>query len=195
MKKRQLGSSPFNAMDFSNRFSAKSPKSSTIILFKTLYNRYIRTKFPRDNFNRNGVITNDARYLDITNTRLDYKEGFISFIREEVKHDDFVLEVGAGVGVSTIVAARIASKVITYEAADWAVDRLKEHLQINRVDNVEIRHHRVGESGILSASDASESVTPIDSLPDCNVLLLDCEGAEIDISKQYRGRPRAIIVE
>jgi hypothetical protein len=60
---------------------------------------------------------------------------------------------------------------------------------------VSIHHAVVGPAiSLRDDENAAESVSPTD-LPECDVLVLDCEGAEMEILEEMDIRPRNIIVE
>jgi hypothetical protein len=60
-----------------------------------------------------------------------------------------------------------------------------------------VKHAVVGEAiGVYGAADELATlVVPPSELPECDVLELDCEGAEIMILRNMRLRPRVIAVE
>jgi len=112
---------------------------------------------------------------------------------------DRVVIVGGGVGVSTVVAARqvgLTGIVITYEAGIEQVEILNEAIELNEVhEQVYVIHGIVGPAvNVYSSSSDAEVIDPSD-LPECDVLQLDCEGAERVILTNLTIRPRTIIVE
>jgi hypothetical protein len=62
------------------------------------------------------------------------------------------------------------------------------------MDNISVHHAVVAKSSINYGSDGRIAV-PVSQLPECNVLELDCEGAEVDILRELVIQPRMILVE
>lgn len=135
--------------------------------------------------------------------RPEYEQPLLAFLRDYVKQGDHVVIVGGGHGVSAVIAANSAcedGRITVFEASREFVDGIQETLRINGVeDQVRVSHTVVGtvseyaESEYGSADDATV-VSPA-QLPECDVLELDCEGAELNILDDLEIRPRTIIVE
>lgn len=124
-------------------------------------------------------------------------------VLEEIKtmteQGDTVVEIGGGVGVCTLWAAKQVGetgKVITYEAAQMNVEKLNQTIEHNSISNiVELNHAVVGTPvEVWGDSESAEVLAPSD-IPECDVLLLDCEGAEMEIIRNLHDRPGVIIVE
>lgn len=111
--------------------------------------------------------------------------------------DDVVI-VGGGWGVSTVAAAKQVAEsrtVITFEGAREAVEKVQQTVSLSSVDNrVSIRYAVIAEAISLRGTTDAETIPP-EELPDCDVLVLDCEGAEIDILDNMTIRPDVLIVE
>jgi hypothetical protein len=103
--------------------------------------------------------------------------------------------VGGGYGVSTVVAARHAEAVTVYEGgAEWAM-KVDQTASTNEVsDRVIVRNEVVGEANDVYG-ETMGNVIPPEQLPECDVLELDCEGAEEEIINDMGLSPRVIIVE
>lgn len=87
-------------------------------------------------------------------------------------------------------------QVITYEGAVEAADDILDTLQLNDVRKiVTLERAVVGEEISLWGDREDGEIVPPDELPDCDVLVLDCEGAEVVILEEMEIRPRAMIVE
>lgn len=162
-----------------------------------LYNRTIRSYLPRKIASFNGVPVRQPRLFDVTDVRPDYEGALVNGIRTQVKEGDKVVIVGGGWGVSTVVSAQksgLSGSVITYEGGRTEVKRVKETVELSRVDTrVTIVHATVGDQ-IRVYSETSKAVSPRD-LPECDVLVLDCEGAETSILDKMNIQPEKIIVE
>ena len=116
------------------------------------------------------------------------------------KKGDTVIVIGGGMGVSAIVAAQKVGetgRVIIYESNKSAVKNIKNNVELNNVSSVcEVIHGIVG----LVTDDhytlgEKVDLIPVADLQDCDVLEMDCEGAEIEILRHLTIRPRVIIVE
>lgn len=128
-----------------------------------------------------------------------YEEALIKALNTHVKPSDKIVVVGAGIGVTCVIAARNAGpqgSVTCYEGDAAGCGSLLRVAALNGVSNrIQIYHAVVGKAiGVYGNSIASRVVQPID-LPDCDVLELDCEGAEICILNEMTIRPRVIVVE
>lgn len=114
---------------------------------------------------------------------------------------DQVIIIGGGRGVSTVQAARKVGtdgSVTVYEASAQYVELIKQVIKLNEVsDRCIIKHVLVGPGFSIYGDQKSEDVTQIlpQQLPQCDVLELDCEGAEFNILQNMTIRPRIIIVE
>jgi soluble P-type ATPase len=132
-------------------------------------------------------------------------EGALASVhREHTRPGDRVVVVGGGFGVTTVAAARAGASVTVYEASADRLAALRRTLRLNGVDaeRVTLRQAVVGE---LAEAEAAEkglntdvpTVAPAD-LPDCDVLELDCEGAERTVLEGLSAtdsRPRLVAVE
>lgn len=145
-----------------------------------------------------GVWVKDRALLDLTTDDPDYKAGLIDAIHECVDDGDRVELVGLGRGVSTINCLRAgADTVVAYEASAEMIDVARETLRTNYYDGgtVDIRHALVGDSVcVYGAFDDAEMVPPAD-LGVCDVLIMDCEGAEESIVAGLDRWPRHTIIE
>ena len=168
------------------------------------YNNYLRTLLPKRTVKYNGVLVNAGRLADSfipwQSTDIpDYEGGLMRGIREYVDEDDTVVVVGGGWGVSTVVAARYAGssgRVHTFEGAKEAVRMVQETVDKNQVgDQVSVQHAIVAQANSLRGNaDGARIMHPSD-LPECDVLVLDCEGAELDVIEEMDIQPKELIVE
>lgn len=169
-------------------------------LAKRIYDYIIRQYLPYKigGFNQvpvRGVI----RLLDATDEVPEYEESLIESIRSSVKVGDDVIVIGGGYGVSTVVAGRQVrnnGSVQTYEGSSKRLEVLKETITLNGVEDIcTVSHAVVGEAvKLIGNMGDAEAVSP-NQLPDCDVLVLDCEGAESGIIKKMSITPDTIIVE
>jgi hypothetical protein len=163
---------------------------------QTIYDNTIRSRLPRAAKGYNGVVMPHARMLDLAVSRPEYKEGTIGPLRERLRPDDHVVTVGGGFGVSATVAARYGGHVDVFEAAEQLVRAVRETAHHNRVRDAMTVHHAIVAEPIdvYGYLGDAERVGPA-ALPECDVLELDCEGAEAAILDGLDQRPRVIIVE
>lgn len=164
-----------------------------------IYNTFIRPHTPMKIASFNGVPVRGVRLLDATDEFPEYEGPLLDGIRSRVKPNESVVVVGGGRGVSSVVAARQAAlggHVTTYEGGAERLDVARETAVLSRVaDSVSIKHGIVGsEIGIVGDGSEASLVDPGD-LPECDTLILDCEGAELEILESLDQRPRTIIVE
>lgn len=173
-------------------------------LFLEFYNMYVRERLPEKIGMQNGVaVRGPVRLLDRQDVFPEYEAALIAGLRERVNSSDDIVIVGGGRGVSTVAAAHLSGNdgsVLTYEAILENVNKVINTVNLNEVnERVEVVHSIVGKY-----SDSSEDHygTPEDAtliqptdLPDCDVLELDCEGAELNILRQMNINPTDIIVE
>ena len=169
-----------------------------------IYNEIIRPYLPYKISVHNGVAVEDeTRLFDFTDTFPEYEEALISGIRSQVRENDSVTVVGGGLGVSTVVAAEATGRrgsVETFEASENQYNIVRNTVRLNKVEEfVNINHEIVGSFSEYSSESygtaSNAEVIDPSSLPDSDVLVLDCEGAEIEILNDLSHYPRAIIVE
>lgn len=185
------------------RVAAKTPRYVKRRIRRT-WDQIIRPYLPRKAVCYNGVRVRAARWFDsslpwYTAGRPKYEVGLLHEIRKSVKHGNSIAIVGGGWGVSSVVAARQTGEVGSvdvYEGSEFAVKQVKETIGLNRVaDQVIVHHAVVGPEVQLDGSrGGAAGVTPGD-LPECDVLVLDCEGAETAILSNLEIDPQTIIVE
>lgn len=175
------------------------------------YDTYIRPHLPLRKVSYNGVPVQVARLGDsiIPWHETDipgYEQALVKGIREHVEEGDKIVIVGGGWGVSTVVAARHAGYhgcVTTFEGSLSAAKNVQNTVEVNSVTNrVTVKHAVVGQAislhGTTSEDESVSNELPTISptkLPQCDVLVLDCEGAELDILSRMEIDPRTIIVE
>jgi hypothetical protein len=129
----------------------------------------------------------------------DYEATLVAGLSETIRAGDSVIVVGGGLGVTVVVAALRtgpSGTVQCFEGSREYVRLVQQTVARNRVTNVSVHHAVVAKSTAVwgSASDVG-AVLPPSQLPPCNVLELDCEGAEVEILRELTIQPRAILVE
>lgn len=65
------------------------------------------------------------------------KEG-VEFVKKNLKPNDVFIDVGANNGCYSLIASKIAKKVIAIEPNSISVERLKENIQLNGIRNIEV---------------------------------------------------------
>ncbi len=88
--------------------------------------------------------------------------------------------------------------VWVYEGSKEMATLARETIAINNLDEVvTVKHAVVGQKISLRESSTEENYSRVnpEELPDCDVIELDCEGAEIGILENTIIRPKVILVE
>jgi len=162
-----------------------------------LYNKCIRPYLPRTVAQYNGVNVRDGAILDQTSSYPNFESESISFLQQEIEGGDDVVIIGGGRGVTAVHAAWAGARSVTvYEAAREQVDKCRDTITRNGVeDTVSVKHALVA-SGIDVWGDSTEADTvgPED-LPSCDVMEMDCEGTETEICRDLGPRPRSMVIE
>lgn len=129
----------------------------------------------------------------------NYESAIIGSLKKHLRDGDQVVIIGGGWGVTSAIAASIvgeAGSVKTFEASPEYSEYVKETTELNRVgDKVKVITAVVSRSVTVRGDSESKNVIEASDLPDCDVLELDCEGAETDILDKLHINPRIIIVE
>ncbi|WP_154658560.1 FkbM family methyltransferase [Halopiger djelfimassiliensis] len=168
-------------------------------MLRRIYDYYLRPRLPRKIGVYNGVPVRDRALFDITDEQPNYEGALIAALRDVVATTDRCLIVGGGRGVSGTVAANLtgpSGHVTVYEGSHDQVKLVRETLELAQVSEWTTVHHAIvskkveiyGESGDADRISADE-------LPNCDTLILDCEGAEISIINSLDEKPENIIVE
>jgi len=130
-----------------------------------------------------------------------YESGLVDALGKTVESGDDVAVIGAGLGVTAVVAGWNCGEngsVRCYEGDRSVIDHLLWTPLLNGVDRwVTVEHAIVSNSQGLRGGgdgDGAATVAPED-LPACDILEMDCEGAEVEILDRLSIRPRAIVVE
>lgn len=171
-----------------------------------LYLERIRVLLPTRVVHYNGVAVPAGRWLDSVfrswvgpADRPDYEAELVEALERHASEGDTVTVVGGGWGVTAVTAATEtgpSGSITVFEGAKRSAERVAAVAERNNVsDRVNVEHAVVARGNHLSGSaGGANRVSPAD-LPACDVLELDCEGAELDILRRMEGRPRVIVVE
>lgn len=150
----------------------------------------------------NGVAVPGTAFRNQHDNHPDHEGTVVEALRRRVRRGDSVVVVGGGWGTTTVVAARMThfdGTVTTYEPSAKMRRLLQRTVEVNNVDEVV----SIEPAAVGSVSDSSErifgppddhTVAPSD-LPECDVLDLDCEGAELEILRGIEFEPRLVTVE
>jgi FkbM family methyltransferase len=126
----------------------------------------------------------------------DYHE--MLFMRRYLRSGDAVLDVGANIGVYSLLAASLvgsAGRVLAFEPGPEAHSRLTENLRINQLDNVKVHACALGDSvGVVdflnqcdttnrmqTTADLGKSLVSVPLLRLDDVVEVDCALGKMDI--------------
>lgn len=178
--------------------------SLIVASFNFLYNRTLRRASPRSVVKYNGVDVRAGFLIDrvvpfVGGDRSQYETRIVQGIRNHVQKGDSVVVVGGGLGVATVVAAQCADEtgsVTCLEGSEEQLKKVAETLQLNGVSGrVRLRHALVGTDYAVWGEKGDPDLLAPTELPECDVLVMDCEGAERDILTETEIEPEIIIVE
>lgn len=165
---------------------------------QSLYNSTIRDRLPTKDRTLAGVTLDDAPLFDLTVERPLYKIGLIMSIYDHVSDRDHVEIVGFGRGVSTTHILRAgAGRVTGYEGAANMIEKGKRTVARNYdgTPSLDVRHAVVGESIDVYGDHSNAQRVHPSELSAADVLVLDCEGAEISILDNLGTNPQTILCE
>ena len=147
----------------------------------------------------NGIAVRGASIYSKTDMFPEHEAELISAIRDYVKSGERALVIGGGSGASTVVVAHqvgTTGTVDTYEGNKTSVDVVNDTIKLNMVhDRVKV-HHTIVEKPVHLMGDVLGAENLLaKNFPDCDALIMDCEGAELPILQNMKVKPRLIIVE
>lgn len=171
-----------------------------------VHKNYLRHHLPRHEIRMNGMRARSARLLDdVVPWKIGhpnpetYEAAIVESLKEHLREGDQVVIVGGGWGVTSSIAASIVGEtgsVKTFEASSEYSGYVEETAELNGVrDRIEVTTAVVSRSVAVRGNCESKDVIQASDLPDCDVLELDCEGAETEILDDLHINPRIIIVE
>lgn len=168
-------------------------------VLRSVYDSYIREQLPQKIGVYNGVPVRDRALLDVTDEQPEYEVPLVRGIEQAVQTGDSVVIVGGGRGVSTVIAARAvgpSGDVRVYEGSREQYDRVEETVQLNRVaDRVSVNFEVIGDAVSLWGEGKQAEISDPENLPPCDVLVLDCEGAEQQVVSELTTPPSTVVVE
>ena len=176
------------------------------------YQRAIRPTLPlRGHVRYGGIIVADRRLGDAwaprhwtpdhTADMADYESALMSGLSRATRAGDNVIVVGGGLGVTATHAAGLvgpSGHVICYEGSPLLSESVGKTAALNGLaERVKVECAIVGAAiGVYrNRGEKLPPVLPAAELPACDVLELDCEGAEITILRDMRISPRVALVE
>ena len=175
----------------------------------SFYHRSIRRFLPTIGYaTYNGVDVRETKLLDpyfqnewwdTVSDWPEYENGLVTLHEKATRDGDDVVIIAGGNGVSLYWAAKHVGEsgsITAYEASDQQIEII--HNVISRYDledRCRLYHALIAEDIGVYGSESSVDVISPAKLEDCNVLELDCEGAELAILDEMDIRPREIYVE
>lgn len=169
-----------------------------------IYFGYIRDKLPRKTARYNGQVVRAPRLLDnlvpqVPYHKPNYESGIVAGLEKTVEPGDEIVIIGGGWGVTAAVAAKLtgpSGSVTVYEGAQQNVSHVRETAELNGVEDIiTVNHAIVGPAIDLRGEAGEPERLEAKALSDCDVLELDCEGAERQILTELAIQPRAVVVE
>lgn len=141
-----------------------------------------------------GAIKRHFRYVNN-----DYESALVKALKHETRTGENVIVVGGGYGVTAVTAARLVGKngtVVCFEGNLESVKRINDVFERNQVSQIaRVVPAVVSQNvGVYGDNCSKEVIHPVD-IPECDLLELDCEGAELSILNDLVIRPRVILVE
>lgn len=134
----------------------------------------------------------------VPTTNPTYEGQYISCIREFISPGESIVVIGGGWGVSAVVAANKSKdgEVTVFEGSETEVQKIQRTIYLNGVsEQVDIEHAVIGEEVNLRGEAGNADYVKAQELPDCDTLLVDCDGAEFKILSELALRPQTLIVE
>lgn len=164
---------------------------------RRVFDLYLRKYLPPKQLTINGIEIYGGTIIDRSLQNMDgYEQELLAELRTALTPDDRVCIIGGGLGITTVVASRNADQVITYEAGRVNARNIQRTIDYHNIDNVKLVPKPVGNPvSIWGREPASQQAISPESLPECDVLELDCEGSEIEVLETMTIRPRTIVVE
>jgi hypothetical protein len=128
-----------------------------------------------------------------------YEAALVAGLSESVRPGDNVVIVGAGVGVTAVIAALRAAPSGTVQCFEGSKEHVRYARQTaarNKITNLIVHHAVVAKAiSVFGSGSNVGDLMPPSQLPPCHVLQLDCEGAEVEILRDMIIEPRVILVE
>jgi hypothetical protein len=130
----------------------------------------------------------------------DYEEKLIAGLHAHVRPGFKVVIVGGGAGITTTIAAKLVGdegRVTCYEASRTQLNSIRECCRRNKIAHRVDLHFATVGSAVHVYGHGSRIGPVLDArkLPECDVLELDCEGAERIVLADMTIRPGVVLVE
>lgn len=132
--------------------------------------------------------------------RPNYENALAFGLRQGVRPGDRVTVIGGGFGITAVLASNLAGpggSIRVFEGSSGQLEICQKVLARNETPApVNLDHAIVGESlAVYGGHDVRARNVMGEDLEECEVLQMDCEGAEIAILKSIKIRPRVILCE
>lgn len=137
----------------------------------------------------------------------DKEAALVEAGKQLMRSGDSVTIVGGGHGVSAYRAVQnigLSGQLTVYEGSEERAKQVENTVFYNLFGDAELRYYRTFGVEVVNAvvgsaedvfGDSHGRVIPPDQLEPCDVLELDCEGAELQILQEMEIEPRSVIVE
>ena len=169
-------------------------------ILNTIYDQTIRPHLPPRLVTLGGVEAYDGALFDLSlEDQEEYEEAVRAAQRAHIREGDHVRIVGGGMGVTAVTAVgHGAVDVDVIEASAASVRRCRRTIEHHDLEDiVSVEHARIGPA-IETFSGRIGRELPFEWCLECDVLELDCEGAEAEILDALSvddDLPRVMIVE
>jgi len=198
-------------MDIKDLYHIGGMKAITLESIGMIHRRILRPYLPETNLTPEFSGINvpsaevDSRYFDqivpwaTPGNRKWHEHDLIKVARSTISRGIRVIVVGGGTGASTVHCAREVDslgEILVFEASSEMAEICRRTINANSTPcPVTVRNQTVGEAVKLYGDDApSDTVSPIE-LPEADVMVLDCEGAEKEIISSEYDLPNKLVVE
>lgn len=168
-------------------------------LFRRLIRPYCSHYLPHRIANYHGVAVEQPVLDPTPRVQPEREAPLIRGIERNVRRDDHVVIVGGGYGVSTAISAWATGpdgRVDVYEGSEeWAAANRRLVERANVDERVTVHEAIVGDAvDVWGRSERAPSISP-GTLDPGDLLVMDCEGAEMSILMGLSDTPRAAVVE
>lgn len=193
-----------------NSFKKHSVKELIIRVAAACYKKVIRKALPSVGFiyYSDIKVSKDKKPFDsilkfpfIPNASVNkptYEKTLINELKKHVKANSKVVIIGAGVGITAVVADQLISDegtIICYESSFSQYNKANKTFRYNNVsENTSLVNATVA-ANIGVYNEGSSNIIAVNNLPECDILQLDCEGAERLILQDMTFSPKVVIVE
>lgn len=145
---------------------------------REFYDQTIRPYLPyKIGVYNNVAVVDEVRLFDQTEILPNYKRANIEYLREHISQDDKVIIIGGGIGVTSVVSARITGKggeVLVYEASREQANKTTRNINLNGEEDVcTVNHAVVGELSQAGGLLGDPKEVPANNLPNCDLIEMD----------------------